>query len=83
MLAVGGRGYVCCEYIDRRRWSQRRVERAGRRFVTRSCVERCYGRLSGGVLCDVPSVAVSGETSAISVDMEGTYVPRVTVTQKC
>ena len=41
------------------------------------------GRLSGGVLCDVPSVAVSGETSATSVDMEGTYVPRVTVAQKC
>ena len=78
-----GRQRACYDRAAQWRWSQRRAERAGRRFVTRSCVERCYGRLSGGVLCDVPSVAVSGETSATSVDMEGTYVPRVTVAQKC
>ena len=80
---VCGRQRACYDRTAQWRWSQRRAERAGRRFVTRSCVERCYGRLSGGVLCDVPSVAVSGETSATSVDMEGTYVPRVTVAQKC
>ena len=43
VVAVGGRGCVCCEDIDRRRWSQRRAERAGRRFVTRSCVDGALG----------------------------------------
>ena len=30
------------------------------------------------VLCDVPSMEVSGETSAAGVAVKGTYVPRVT-----
>ena len=46
--------------------------------MTRSCVERCYGPVSVRVLCDVPS-----ETSAAGVAVKGTYVPRVTVAQKC
>ena len=51
VVAVGGRRYVCCEEFDRRRWFQRRAERASRRFVTRSCVERCclLRAVSGGV----------------------------------
>ena len=52
-------------------------------MVTRSCVEPVLWAEAAACVCDVPSVAVSGEASATSVDMEGTYVPRVTVAQKC
>ena len=80
---VCGRQRACCDRAARWRWSQRRAERAGRRFVTRSCVERWLWAVSVRVLCDVPSMEVSGETSAAGVAVKGTYVPRVTVAQKC
>ena len=35
------------------------------------------------MLCDVPSMAVSGKVSSASVAVKDTFVPRVTVAQKC
>ena len=43
-VVVCGRHRACCDRAARRRWSQRRSERAGRRYVTRSCAQRCSRR---------------------------------------
>ena len=51
-----------------------------------ACIIHCLTTLhteSGRMLYDVPSMAVCGEAVAVSVEMESTRVPRVTVSQKC
>ena len=54
----------------------------GDQIVRRAGAWAVRGKRGGVCVCDVPSVAMSGEASATSVDMEGTYVPGERVAQK-
>ena len=83
VVVVGGRRDACCERAVRWRCQLRRAERAVRQMVPMSCVYGPCWAVSSRVLCDVPSVAMSGEVTGASVEAKSTLVARVIVSQKC
>ena len=58
-------------------------ERLGDRCLYRPLIVLPLHTESGRMLSDVPSMAVSGEATAASVEMKSTLVARVIVSQNC